>query len=71
MKGHCIEDLAEWLKDLGGIAIPYDEEVTWVTPETAFNAFESAFVAYGNEPYLSLAYRNLCLIVRIGSVGNR
>jgi 2OG-Fe(II) oxygenase superfamily len=65
-----IGDLDNWLHNFGGISIPYDEEVTWVTPETAFNAFEREFT-YGNEPEIGLAYGNLCLIVRIGSVGQR
>jgi hypothetical protein len=71
LNGRYIEDLTDWLQGLGGIVIPGQEEVTWVTPETAFNAFESEFTAYGNEPELGLAYGNLCLIVRIGCLGKR
>ncbi|KAH9956379.1 hypothetical protein BGW80DRAFT_1388114 [Lactifluus volemus] len=63
------------LRELGFRPMLYihykEEDVTWVTPETPFNAFKSEFTAYGNEPSLGLAYGNLCLIVRIGRLGKR
>jgi 2-oxoglutarate-Fe(II)-dependent oxygenase superfamily protein len=43
----------------------------WVTPVTTFNRQSSAYVAYGNEPSLGLAYGDVCLIVRIGKAGER
>ena len=35
---------------------------------TTFNRQSSAYVAYGNEASLGLAYGNICLVMRIGKV---
>jgi hypothetical protein len=47
------------------------EEVTWVTPKTTFNTLTTAYPHYGNEATVQYAYAQLCLIVRIGSLGAR
>jgi hypothetical protein len=68
-------DPIEVIDNHGGIIIQHrDDDVTpvdWVTPVTTFNCRSSAHVAYGNEASLELAYGHLCLIVRIGEVGER
>jgi hypothetical protein len=38
---------------------------------TTFNRLSSAYVAHGNEALLGLAYGDVCLIVRIGKVGEK
>ena len=50
------------------------EYVEWVTPTTTFNCRKDAFVSYGvsgDEPTLEWAYGDVCLVIRIGKVGNR
>ncbi|KAI0302513.1 hypothetical protein BC826DRAFT_904347 [Russula brevipes] len=58
-----------------GVAIRLNRKivtpVNWVTPVTTFNSLSSAYVHYGNEASLGMAYGNLCLIVRIGKMGER
>ena len=46
-------------------------KVDWVTPVTTFNRQESAHISYGNEPTLKMTYWDLCLVVRIGKIGER
>lgn len=48
-----------------------DVFVHWVTKQTAYNAFESHMVTYGNEPSLSHNYGKVCLIVSVGPPGRR
>ena len=51
---------------------PDPELVEWVTPVTAYNRQEGAFVAYGNEgTKLNLAYGDVCMVVRMGKAGDR
>ncbi len=47
------------------------EVLHWVTPVTTFNRQSSAYVTYGNQAELGLAYGDVCLIVRIGKAGER
>jgi 2-oxoglutarate-Fe(II)-dependent oxygenase superfamily protein len=47
------------------------EELHWVTPVTTFNRQSSAYVTYGNEAELGLAYGEVSLIMRIGKAGER
>jgi hypothetical protein len=47
------------------------ERLEWVTPMTTFNRQEDAYPSYGNEPELTWVYGDICLIVRIGNVGDR
>ena len=47
------------------------ESVEWVTPLTMYNRQEGAFASYGNEPSLTWAYGDVCMIVRIGKAGDR
>ncbi len=47
------------------------QELHWVTPVTTFNRQSSAYVTYGNEASLGLAYGDVCLIVRIGKAAER
>jgi hypothetical protein len=47
------------------------EHVDWVTPVTTFNRKTGAFATYGNEPFLNMAYGDVCLVVRIGKAGSR
>jgi hypothetical protein len=65
----------ELVHSQGGIAIRFETDdvtsVDWVTPVTTFNCLSSTYVAFGNEPSLEMAYGHLCLIVRIGKVGDR
>jgi len=79
-------DLSQAVLDEGGILVSRGDtyrgpgedneyerpmKVDWVTPVTTFNRQESAYISYGNEPCLELTYWDLCLIVRIGKVGER
>ena len=75
-------DLAQAVLGEGGILVcrgdSYEADgnerpvkVDWVTPVTTFNRQESAYISYGNEPCLALTYWDLCLVVRIGRVGER
>jgi 2OG-Fe(II) oxygenase superfamily len=58
------------MNDHGQYGTP--EQVEWVTPVTEFNCQKDAFATlYGNEPCLSWAYGNECLVVRIGKAGDR
>ena len=47
------------------------ELVEWVTPLTTYNRQEGAFASSGNEPSLNWVYGDVCMIVRIGKVGDR
>ena len=47
------------------------EEVEWVTPMTAINQKEDAYIHYGNESTLDFIYGEVCLVVRIGKAGDR
>jgi hypothetical protein len=47
------------------------EPVEWVTPRTRHNRQEAAFGSYGNEPSVTWAYGDVCMIVRIGKAGDR
>ena len=79
--GGQIEDLIRMLRYHGGIIVrPLDcksdaefqaQTVHWITPVTTFNRQSSAYLAYGNEASLGLAYGDVCLIVHIGKVGER
>jgi hypothetical protein len=72
LDSYCgVEDLFALLKSLGGILIPSDEQVTWVTPKTTLSSLTSAYAAYGNEASLQYAYGVVCFIVRIGNVAER
>ena len=67
-----VEDPVAMLHSYGGICIRRGkQEVKWVTPLTRINRQESAYIAYGNEPSLGMAYGDVCLLVRIGKVGER
>jgi hypothetical protein len=68
---HGVESLYEVLDSEGGITIPSNEQVTWVTPETTGNTLKSAYAAHGNEPSVEFVYADLCLIVCIPSVAKR
>ncbi|KDQ65042.1 hypothetical protein JAAARDRAFT_167888 [Jaapia argillacea MUCL 33604] len=54
-----------------GPSNPADQGVQWVTELTAINSFQSPYIAYGNESSLAHVYCNVCLIVRVGPIGNR
>ncbi|KAK7687686.1 hypothetical protein QCA50_008902 [Cerrena zonata] len=45
--------------------------IIWVTPRREFCSVRREVLAYGNEPSLSYAYGNLCLLVGIGPFGER
>ena len=47
------------------------ERLDWVTPVTAFNRKTDSFATYGNEPTLTTAYGDVCLVFRIGKAGRR
>ena len=48
------------------------EKVEWVTPKTTFNRCESRYILRDNATFLLEAqYGDLCLVVRIGKVGER
>jgi hypothetical protein len=47
------------------------ERVEWVTPAPTFNSHQTAYMTYGNEPSLGMAYADLCMFVRIGKAGER
>jgi hypothetical protein len=49
----------------------YLEPVEWVTPLTNYTQREDAFANYGNEPALTWAYGDVCMVVRIGKAGDR
>lgn len=54
-----------------GICVPRgDQGVKWVTPLTTFNRKKS-YIVYGNEAALDMDYGDVCLLVRIGKVGER
>ena len=73
------ESVLEIVQEEGGIPVRQDgrgdskdaEPVEWVTPVTSYNRQEGAFASYGNEPTLSWAYGDVCMIVRIGKAGDR
>ena len=58
------------LRDYGGIRTQY-EEVIWVTPVTTFNRRESTYIACTNESSLSSTYGDVCLVARVGKIGER
>jgi hypothetical protein len=49
------------------------EGVEWVTPVTKFNRQEDAVIIgyMGNEPGMEWAYGDVCLVVRVGKMGDR
>jgi hypothetical protein len=48
------------------------EQVEWVTPMTTLNQKRDVYISYGNEAaYLGWIYRDVCLVVRVGKVGDR
>lgn len=47
------------------------EHVSWVRKLTTFNQAVSKYVAYGNEAHMEAVYGDICLIVRVGPVGER
>jgi hypothetical protein len=47
------------------------ELVVWVTPLTTYNRQEGTFASHGNEPALSWAYGDICMVVRIGKANDR
>ena len=47
------------------------ETMAWVTPLTKFSTKETKYTTFGNEPAQEIAYWHLCLVVRIGKVGER
>jgi len=49
----------------------FDAFVHWVTKQTPHNAFESHYIAYGNEAHVSHGYGRVCLIVSVGPPGRR
>jgi hypothetical protein len=59
---------AEAASDIG-YGIP--ERVEWVTPMTEFNCQKQAYAAHGNDFSVSWGYGHVCLVVRIGKVGER
>jgi hypothetical protein len=78
------ETVLDIVQEQGGIPVRQDgremneysdfkdaEPVEWVTPLTTYNRQEGAFASYGNEPTLSWAYGDVCMIVRIGKAGDR
>jgi 2OG-Fe(II) oxygenase superfamily len=76
--GGEVESLIGMLRYHGGIVVRHrkedqqnDQEILWVTPVTTFNRQSNAYVAYGNEATLGLAYGDICLVVRIGKAGER
>ncbi len=75
-----VEIFIRELPDYGGFVIRLEgadeepevvEELHWVTPVTTFNRQSSAYVTYGNQAELGLAYGDVCLIVSIGKAGER
>ncbi|KAK0225527.1 hypothetical protein IW262DRAFT_1356479 [Armillaria fumosa] len=46
-------------------------EVVWITPITTFNRTESTYMAYGNEASVGYLYGDVCLMVKVGQLGNR
>jgi 2-oxoglutarate-Fe(II)-dependent oxygenase superfamily protein len=75
-----VDDFIRELPKYGGFVIRLEgaegepevvEVLHWVTPVTTFNRQSSAYVKYGNEASLGLAYGDVCLIVRIGKAGER
>ncbi|KAI0258970.1 hypothetical protein BC834DRAFT_974667 [Gloeopeniophorella convolvens] len=83
-RGEQVEDLSRRIRYEGGLLIrnssefsDYDGDETkewifWVTKLTAdLNRKETAFLAYGNEASMGMAYSYVCLIVRIGKAGDR
>jgi hypothetical protein len=59
---------AEALSD-SGYGMP--ERLEWVTPMTEFNCQKQAYAAHRNDFSLSWGYGHVCLVVRIGKVGER
>jgi len=75
-----VDNFISELPDHGGFVIRLEgadsepevvEVLHWVTPVTTFNRQSSAYVMYGNQAELGLAYGDVCLIVRIGKAGER
>jgi hypothetical protein len=74
------EELLSAVQEQGGIPVREAgemhgsedaEPVEWVTRLTPYNRQKGAFASYGNEPTLNWAYGDVCMIVRIGKVGDR
>lgn len=62
--------------DMDDVQDPEDDPrldivVHWVTPSTPLNAFKSNIIAYGNESNTECLYGRVCLIVEVGSPGER
>jgi hypothetical protein len=47
------------------------EQIEWVTPVSEFNRQKDGFISYGNDASLTWVYGDVCLVVRIGKVGDR
>jgi hypothetical protein len=82
--GYEEETVLDIVQGQGGIPVRQDgakmyndsnvkdpEPVEWVTPLTTYNRQEGAFASYGNEPTLTWAYGDVCLVVRIGKADDR
>ena len=67
--GHivCYDDQYRWSQ----YGYERAEKMEWVTPMTTFSRQQSTYNTYGNEPIEKIAYWDLCLVVRIGKVGER
>ena len=81
------ETVLDVIQDKGGIPVCQDgglgtmqsysgrdeepEPVNWVTPRTTHNRQSGAYACYGNQPAMTWAYGDVCMIVRIGKVGDR
>ena len=74
---YCYEDddAATIVEKAGGILVSEEdgepEYMEWVTPMTTFNRQEGVYPSYGNEPSLTWAYGDVCLVVRIGRAEER
>ena len=66
------QDTVDIVERAGGILVGGEnEQMEWVTPMTTFNRQEDVYPSYGNEPSLTWAYGDVCLVVRIGKAGER
>lgn len=76
-----VDDLSEELIQQGGYLIQWAgseadhheeaKNIHWITPLTKLTRHASPYVAYGNEATLDYAYGDVCLVVRLGTPGNR
>ncbi|KAI0317234.1 hypothetical protein OF83DRAFT_1083747 [Amylostereum chailletii] len=80
LKFDCVDEDSSLIQEVhsqGGIVVrdeyeKSDEKVTWVTTaDKDLNRDTRAYMAYGNEYELDYAYGDMCLVVRIGSSGER